>query len=102
MLVFNGDFNWFNTAPAGILRVNGAVRAECDAGRAIATAGNVELELASSAGTGAVGAAGCGCAYPGYVGDGVVGVGDGVPLSFERPRTGARIVSSIAPVHAEP
>jgi hypothetical protein len=62
-LVFNGDFHWFDTDPALFARVNDAVLAH-DALR-----GNVETELADPD---ADPAAGCGCAYPDWVGDGVV------------------------------
>ena len=61
-LVFNGDFNWFNTAPAVFKRLNERVLA-FDALR-----GNVETELSDSE----AGDNGCGCAYPDWVGDGVV------------------------------
>ena len=61
-LVFNGDFNWFNTDPAIFKRLNERVLA-FDAMR-----GNVETELSD---TGADDA-GCGCAYPDWVGEGVV------------------------------
>lgn len=60
-LVFNGDFNWFNIEPALFEAVNTQVL-QHDALR-----GNVETELA-----GDDDAAGCGCAYPAWVGDGVV------------------------------
>ncbi len=60
-LVFNGDFNWFNVDAAGFERVNTAVLAHT------ALRGNVETEL-----SGSVDEAGCGCAYPDWVGDGVV------------------------------
>ncbi len=61
-LVFNGDFNWFNTDPACFERLNHRVLA-FDALR-----GNVETELAAQPEDGA-GAedAGCGCAYPEWV-----------------------------------
>lgn len=60
-LVFNGDFNWFNIEPALFEDINTQVL-QHDALR-----GNVETELA-----GDDSAAGCGCAYPAWVGDGVV------------------------------
>ena len=63
-LVFNGDFNWFNSEPIAFERLNQQVLA-FDALR-----GNVETELASDAADDL--AAGCGCAYPDWVGDGVV------------------------------
>lgn len=60
-LVFNGDFNWFNIEPALFEAVNTEVLQH------EALRGNVETELA-----GDDDAAGCGCAYPAWVGDGVV------------------------------
>lgn len=57
-LVFNGDFNWFNIEPEDFRRVNEVVLVH-DAIR-----GNVETELASPND-----GAGCGCAYPEWVGD---------------------------------
>ena len=62
-LVFNGDFHWFDADPATFARVQKAVLANG------ATRGNVETELATED-EGAD--AGCGCAYPDWVGDGVV------------------------------
>jgi hypothetical protein len=60
-LAFNGDFNWFNVNPVLFQRLN--ERLLCWP----ATRGNVETELEA---TGS--AAGCGCAYPTWVDDGVV------------------------------
>ena len=57
-LVFNGDFHWFDVAREEFRRVNDAVLAHR------ATRGNVETELALPAA-----GAGCGCAYPEWVGD---------------------------------
>jgi hypothetical protein len=51
-LVFNGDFNWFDVAPAEFERINQAVLQHT------ALQGNVEAELGAPSG------AGCGCAYP--------------------------------------
>ena len=62
-LVFNGDFHWFDKDPAVFARVQRRVLG-FDALR-----GNVETELAD---TTAAADAGCGCAYPAWVGDGVV------------------------------
>jgi hypothetical protein len=62
-LVFNGDFHWFDANPATFASVQDAVLAHG------ATRGNVETELALE---GEGGDAGCGCAYPDWVGDGVV------------------------------
>ncbi len=63
-LVFNGDFNWFNIEPALFERINQRVLA-FDALR-----GNVETELAATGD--AADDAGCGCAYPDWVGEQVV------------------------------
>ncbi len=62
-LVFNGDFHWFDADPAMFAHVQRGVLAHG------ALRGNVETELAAP--DSAVGA-GCGCAYPDWVGDGVV------------------------------
>ncbi|MBC7938145.1 MAG: hypothetical protein H7Z19_00025 [Chitinophagaceae bacterium] len=62
-LVFNGDFHWFDADPATFARVQRGVLAHG------ATRGNVETELATED---EGGDAGCGCAYPDWVGDGVV------------------------------
>jgi hypothetical protein len=62
-LVFNGDFHWFDADPGCFSRVQRAVLAH------EATRGNVETELAAPD---AEADAGCGCAYPAWVGDGVV------------------------------
>lgn len=62
-LVFNGDFHWFDAEPDGFARVQRGVLAH------EALRGNVETELAApEADTNA----GCGCAYPDWVGEGVV------------------------------
>ena len=63
-LVFNGDFHWFDVDDARFARINRTVLA-FDALR-----GNVETELAEDPAAGAD--LGCGCAYPAWVGDGVV------------------------------
>src|SRR5438093_6520262 len=57
-LVFNGDFNWFNVDPAEFEDVNRTVLEHA------ALRGNVETEIA-----GEDSGAGCGCAYPEWVGD---------------------------------
>ena len=58
VLVFNGDFNWFNTDAYDFAAINDLVM------RNIALRGNVETELAHDD----IGA-GCGCAYPQKVSD---------------------------------
>lgn len=62
-LVFNGDFHWFDADPAIFAQVQREVLAH------EATRGNVETELAAPDDGDD---AGCGCAYPSWVGDGVV------------------------------
>ena len=62
-LVFNGDFHWFDADPEVFSRVQRGVLAH------EALRGNVETELAAP---GAEADVGCGCAYPDWVGDGVV------------------------------
>ena len=57
-LVFNGDFNWFNVDPAEFEDVNRTVLEHA------ALRGNVETEIA-----GEDSGAGCGCAYPDWVGE---------------------------------
>jgi len=57
-LVFNGDFNWFDTGSEGFCAINEAVLSHA------ALRGNVETEIA-----GEPDGAGCGCAYPEWVGD---------------------------------
>jgi rSAM/selenodomain-associated transferase 1 len=63
-LVFNGDFHWFDTDPTVFAQVQEQVL------RFDALRGNVETELAAEPLPGDD--AGCGCAYPAWVGDGVV------------------------------
>jgi hypothetical protein len=61
-IVFNGDFHWFDAEPVWFAAVEAAVA------RHPALRGNVETEIARSSDIGA----GCGCAYPPDVDDGVV------------------------------
>jgi len=58
VLVFNGDFNWFNAESESFVAVNRRVLEHH------ATRGNVETEIAAVDEQ-----AGCGCAYPEWVGD---------------------------------
>jgi len=62
-LVFNGDFHWFDIDPAIFARVQAAVVSH------VALRGNVETELAEDDPDPE---AGCGCAYPDWVGQDVV------------------------------
>jgi hypothetical protein len=59
-IVFNGDVHWLDVDPGDFRAISETVLAHH------ATRGNVEAELASQED------AGCGCAYPDYVGDDVV------------------------------
>ena len=60
-LVFNGDFNWFNASSSLFREINNRVLDHT------VSLGNVDYELANpNAG------AGCGCAYPDFVDEGVV------------------------------
>lgn len=56
VLVFNGDFNWFNVDDASFCAINETVL------KHVALRGNVETELLADT-------ADCGCAYPDHVGD---------------------------------
>lgn len=60
-LIFNGDFHWFDIDPVLFERVQRGVLAHA------ALRGNVETELA-----GEDDGAGCGCAYPAWIDEGVV------------------------------
>ncbi|KAA1174257.1 hypothetical protein FWJ25_08430 [Marinobacter salinexigens] len=60
-LVFNGDFNWFNASDELFRDINQRVLNHT------ASLGNVEYELANPSD-----GAGCGCAYPSFVDQGVV------------------------------
>jgi hypothetical protein len=62
-VVFNGDFHWLDVDPEDFQAISETVLAHH------ATKGNVEAELAAE---GSDEDAGCGCAYPDYVGDDVV------------------------------
>lgn len=62
-LVFNGDFHWFDADPDPFARIQRTVLGHS------ALRGNVETELAQDT---PLSDAGCGCAYPDWVDDGVV------------------------------
>ena len=64
-LVFNGDFNWFNITPDAFERINRTVLGHH------ATRGNVETELCTNDAWDGLDA-GCGCAYPDWVGNDTV------------------------------
>lgn len=75
-LVFNGDFHWFDAAPAEFELIDEAVAGFH------ALRGNVETEVAEPAA-----GAGCGCAYPDWVGDATVSHSNAI---IERLRAAAR------------
>lgn len=75
-LAFNGDFNWFNAEPAEFRKINQAVLQHA------ALRGNVETEIAGDDDE-----AGCGCAYPEWVGDAEVARSNRI---LERLRATAR------------
>ncbi len=81
VVVFNGDFNWFNVDSAGFTTINSRVLAHT------ALRGNVETELATDDP-----AAGCGCSYPDFVGDAEVARSNQI---IERLRDTARGQPSI-------
>jgi hypothetical protein len=58
-LLFNGDFNWFDSDAESFVEINTAVLEH------LALQGNVEAEMAAAGN-------GCGCGYPEYVDDEVV------------------------------
>ncbi|NMT62903.1 metallophosphoesterase family protein [Marinobacter orientalis] len=60
-LVFNGDFNWFNASDSLFREINSRVL------KHMVSLGNVDYELANPND-----GAGCGCAYPDFVDQGVV------------------------------
>jgi hypothetical protein len=91
-LVFNGDFNWFDVDQGGFAALNARVLEHT------ALRGNVETELAGDGEE-----AGCGCAYPEYVGDADVARSNAI---LERLRETARYFPALRarlgglPLHA--
>jgi hypothetical protein len=98
-LVFNGDFNWFDAVPDDFAALNARVLEH------VALRGNVETELASDDG-----AAGCGCAYPDWVGDAEVAWSNAILATLRetargfpelRARLGALPMHAVAGVGGE-
>jgi hypothetical protein len=87
-LAFNGDFHWFDVDPADFECVNETVLAFH------ATRGNIEAELAAPQP-----GAGCGCAYPEWVGEATVGHSNRI---IERLRKTARASPGIERLAALP
>ena len=73
VVVFNGDFHWFDTDAAVFRRISEAALANT------AIRGNVETELAASGDE-----AGCGCGYPDWVGDAEVERSNRILLQLKR------------------
>jgi hypothetical protein len=76
-LVFNGDFNWLNVHPELFQRLNEWVLCWH------ATRGNVETELGAEGSE-----AGCGCAYPDWVDEGVVERSNAIMRRLRRTAAG--------------
>lgn len=93
-VVFNGDFHWFDAEPAWFERVQRRVLAHT------ALRGNVETELADTTDT-ASDDAGCGCAYPAWVGDDVVERSNRIHTRLRRATTAVqRAELATLPMHA--
>jgi hypothetical protein len=91
-LVFNGDFNWFDAAPDDFAALNARVLEH------VALRGNVETEIASDDD-----AAGCGCAYPDWVGDAEVARSNAILATLRetaRGLPGLRARLGALPMHA--
>ena len=91
-LVFNGDFNWFDTDDDTFVAINREVL------RHIALRGNVETELSATADE-----AGCGCAYPDEVSDAEVERSNEIMRSLRRTAArhpGLRDRLTALPMHA--
>jgi len=86
-LVFNGDFHWFDADSDRFARVQRAVLGHH------ALRGNVETELSAEGGDED---AGCGCAYPDWVGDGVVERSNRILSRLRRAVTDAQRVELVA------
>jgi hypothetical protein len=74
LIVFNGDFHWFDAEPDWFAAIDRRVA------RHVATRGNVETELARPADIGA----GCGCAYPASVEHDIVDRSNSILLALRQ------------------
>jgi Calcineurin-like phosphoesterase superfamily domain len=72
-LIFNGDFHWLDVRVEDFIQINETVL------RHIAIRGNVEVEIAADDSD-----AGCGCAYPDYVDEGVVARSNAIMARLRR------------------
>ena len=88
-ICFNGDFNWFNVDDAGFRAINERVL------RHDAILGNVEAEFGAPDD-----AAGCGCAYPESVAEGVVARSNAIHARLKR--TAARHADLLEKILALP
>ena len=88
-LVFDGDFNWFNVDAEGFSAINGAVLQH------VALRGNVETEIARPDDIGA----GCGCAYPETIDDGVVRRSNEILSALRRTAAAAGARLAGLPMH---
>lgn len=90
-LVFNGDFHWFDVDPSAYALIDDTVL------RHAALRGNVETELAAQENT-----AGCGCAYPQWVGDAEVERSNRILATLKQTATadpGRRLRLGELPMH---
>jgi predicted phosphodiesterase len=89
LLVFNGDFHWFDVDAGAFEQIESGIA------RHIATQGNIEAELASPRA-----GAGCGCAYPEWVGDATVEHSNRIMARLQA--TAARVPGAAARLAALP
>jgi hypothetical protein len=87
-IVFNGDFHWFDAEPQWFADI------ECGVMRHRALRGNVETEVARVEDIGA----GCGCAYPETVEEGVVQRSNAILAQLRTAATGTERLRSL-PMH---